>query len=288
MSYHCPICRQPVDAAAWTCAAGHHFEVEAGSGVVRLVTPEFAAQLARFLPALEAYRTQLGRRLLDPAAYPLLPGGPAVARDREWQQRQYDLEVVRRLLAGRAPLRVLEIGAYNGWLTHHLAAWGHSVTAVEPFTDPYDGLGAAQFYAEHWLPLQLDLRDLSVLPGGYDLVVVNRCLAFFPDPAAALRQAQAQVAAGGQLVALGAQVFGDPARKARRVAELEAEFQERYGLSAYLWPTRAYLDWNDEAALRAAGLTLRPYPALWLPDLKARLTPALPRHYWGWWRADGV
>ncbi|MCC7361385.1 MAG: class I SAM-dependent methyltransferase [Anaerolineales bacterium] len=283
MTYRCPICHQPVDSAAWTCASGHRFQVEAAGGLVRLVTPEFAAQLARFLPALEDYRARLGRRLLDPAAYPLLPGGPAVARDREWRQRQYDLEVVRRRLARAAPLTVLEIGAYNGWLTHHLAAWGHAVTAVEPFTDPYDGLGAARFYPERWLPLQLDLRDLSVLPGGYQLVILNRCLASFPNPAEALRHAQAQVAPGGQLLTLGLQVFGDPARKVRRVAELEADFQERYGFSAYLWPTRAYLDRADQAALRSAGLRLRAYAPLWLADLKARLTPSLPRHYWGWW-----
>lgn len=282
MRYLCPSCHSPVDPAGWACAAGHTFSTE--GGVVRLVTPAFAAQLERFLPALQDYRTRLGRRLLDPAAYPLLPGGPAVARDREWQQRQYDLALVRRLTAGATALRVLDLGAYNGWLSHHLAAWGHQVTAVEPFTDPYDGLGAAQFYAERWLSLQVDLRDLSVLADDYDLVVVNRCLAFFPDPAAALRQAQALVARGGRLVALGVQVFGDPRRKARQVAALEEAFQAQYGQSAYLWPTRGYLDRADQAALAGAGLRLRPQAELWGPDLKARLTPTLPRHYWGEWR----
>jgi len=285
MPYLCPSCHSPVDPAAWTCAVGHTFSTD--GGVVRLVTPDFAAQMARFLPALEDYRTRLGRRLLDPAAYPLLPGGPAVQGDREWQQRQYDLALLRRLAAGAKALRVLDLGAYNGWLSHHLAAWGHTVTGVDPFTDPYDGLGAAQFYAERWQPIQLDLRDLSVLAADYNLVVVNRCLAFFPEPAAALRQAQALVAPGGQLVALGLQVFGDPRRKARRVAELDEEFQTRYGQSAYLWPTRGYLDRRDQAALAVAGLTLRPVRELWGPDLKARLTPSLPRHYFGVWSRDG-
>ncbi len=285
MPYLCPTCHSPLDSAAWVCAAGHAFST--AGGVVRLVTPAFAAQLARFLPALEDYRTRLGRRLLDPAAYPLLPGGPAVQRDREWQQRQSDLALVRCVTPFGRALRVLDLGAYNGWLSHHLAAWGHTVTGVDPFTDPFDGLGAAQFYAERWLPIQLDLRDLSVLPTEYDLVIVNRCLAFFPDPASALRQAQALVAPGGRLIALGLQVFGDPRRKARAVAALEAEYQSRYGLSAFLWPTRGYLDRADQEAFIGAGLSLRRVRALWLPDLKARLTPSLPRHYSGLWSPDG-
>jgi SAM-dependent methyltransferase len=286
MRYYCPICHSPVDPVDWVCAAGHRFSK--AEGIVRLVTPAFAAQLDRFLPALQDFRTRFGRRLLDPAVYPLLPGGPAVRGDPEWAQRQYDLRLVRRLTAGGPPLRVLDLGAFNGWLSHHLAGAGHTVTGADPFTDPYDGLGAARFYAEQWQPVQLDLRDLSVLAADYDLVVINRCLAVFPDPVDALRQAQALVAPGGRLVALGLQVFGDPRRKARRVAALEEEFQERYGLSAYLWPTRGYLDWADQAALASAGLKLHPVRALWVQAFKARLTPSLPRHYWGMWSADAA
>jgi SAM-dependent methyltransferase len=268
------------------CSQGHR--VARDDGVLRLVTPDFARQLEGFLPALQDYRTRIGRRILDAGAYPLLPYGPAARGNREWAQRQYDLGVVIRLLAGGGPRRVLDVGAYNGWLSHQLARRGHRVTGVDPFTDPHDGLGARRFYAIAWEAVQIDPRDLTVLNTCYDLVVLNRCLAFFPDPLEGLRQAQARVAAGGRLVALGLQFFGDPRAKARQVAEREAAFQQQYGLPAALWPTRGYLDNDDAAALRGAGLRLHRQPQLWLADLRARLRPTLPRHAYGVWEPDGA
>src|ERR1700682_698080 len=99
MSYRCPNCREPLDARKLVCANGHRYaEVD---GVLSLVSDDFARQLGPFSAALEQYRSRLGRRLLDPAAYEALPYGPAVQGDREWQQRQYDLELVRHLLDGR-------------------------------------------------------------------------------------------------------------------------------------------------------------------------------------------
>lgn len=289
MPYLCPTCRSPIRAAAtagegaWQCAHGH--TITTAGGVLRLITPDFASALERFLPALRAYRDSIGRRLLGPAAYPALPFGPGAAGDREWQQRQYDLGVVSAALDCRPAATVLDVGAYNGWLSARLAARGLAVTGIDVFTDPFDGLGAHRHYPAAWRPVQLDLRDLSLLNEDYDLVIVNRCLAFFPDPAAALRQAQERVAAGGRLIALGLQVFADPSAKARQVAARAQAYQDRYGQPFFLWPTRGLLDGEDAARFRAAGLRLRRYPQLWWPDAKAIVRATLPRHYHGTWDA---
>lgn len=285
MPYRCPTCREPLDPAGAICTNGHRY-AETG-GVLRLISDDFARQLAPFTVALETYRTLLGRRTLDPAAYEALPYGPAVASDREWQQRQYDLALVRQLAqrAGRDRQRVLDVGAYNGWLSHHLAEWGHAVTGLDPFADPCDGLGARRFYRAPWRAVQMDLRDLSVLDEQYDLVILNRCLAFFPDPAHYLRHAQSRVAPGGRLVALGLQIFVDSRAKAAQVQGRAAAYRERFGQPFFLWPTRGYLDAADQAGLEAAGLRLRPYRQLWLPNLRARLDPRRPRHFYGMWVA---
>ena len=101
MPYLCPTCRSPLRQDEWQCGAGHRVEVL--DGVVRLISPELAQQLADFLPALQDYREQIGRRLLDPKAYPELPFGAAVKGDREWEQRQYDLAAVVALVGQHWP-----------------------------------------------------------------------------------------------------------------------------------------------------------------------------------------
>jgi SAM-dependent methyltransferase len=281
MSYRCPNCREPLDAHELVCANGHRYATL--DGVLSLVSDDFARQLGPFSAALLQYRGRLSPRLLDPAAYEALPYGPTVDGDREWQQRQYDIEVLRHLLAGREHQRVLDVGAYNGWLSHCLAEWGHTLTGVDPFADPNYGLGARRFYRAHWRAVQMDLRDLSLLDECYDVVILNRCLAFFPDPAAYLRHAQKRVASGGMLVALGLQIFFDSRAKAKQVQTRALAYREQFGQPFFLWPTRGYLDAADSAGLMAAGLGLRPYRQMWLPDLRARLDPRRPRHYYGLW-----
>ncbi|MEZ4768404.1 MAG: radical SAM protein [Caldilineales bacterium] len=46
------------------------------------------------------------KRLIDPAAYPLLPDGPAVQGNHEWRLRRYDLAVITSLLAAAAQRQV--------------------------------------------------------------------------------------------------------------------------------------------------------------------------------------
>jgi SAM-dependent methyltransferase len=222
---------------------------------------------------------------MDPAIYPTLPDGPAATGDREWRHRRYDLDLVIRAIERhtRPIATVLDVGAWNGWLSARLAARGHELTGVDPFTDPYDGLGAHRHYRVRWTPVQLDVRDLTPLNTQYDLVVLNRCLAFAPDPIGLVRQAQARVAPGGLLVATGLQVFADPSAKARTISDRSSLFETRHGLPFFLWPTRGYLDTSDVSGFRAAGLRLRSYPWLRLHDLKARMRPTLPLHYHGHW-----
>jgi hypothetical protein len=133
----------------------------------------------------------------------------------------------------------------------------------------------------------MDLRDLSAVAEQFDVVILNRCLAFFTDPAGYAASAKARVAAGGLLLATGLQFFRAPERKAAQVAEGRQRFAEQHGREMFLFPTRGYLDGGDEARLRAEGVRLRSYPQLWAANLKARLLPMRPRHAYGVWADDG-
>lgn len=274
----CPACRAPLDPGAGVCAAGHSFQVE--GGVLRLLAGESGRQIRAFAAITSAIRVAQGRGL-DPALFPRLPDAPELAGDHEWRLRRHDLALTTRLLGGRGPLRVLDVGAWNGWLSNRLAAQGHRVTAADYFDDERDGLGARRFYgAPGWRAVQCDLSDLPIL-GRYDAVILNRCLQFAGDPAAFAALALGCVAPGGLLIATGLQLFRDPRRKAREVAELRRLHRARYGVELFLRPTKGYLDLGDGAALRRLGMSLRPYPQLWAANARALLDWGRPLHYYG-------
>jgi SAM-dependent methyltransferase len=273
----CPSCREPIDERSWRCGGGHQFvETER---VLRLLEHGFGERLDRFLTAFQGLREADGRRIRDPSVFPLLPY--ALSRDPEWRMRGYDLAVIRRLTAGRTRGAALDVGAWNGWLSHHLAAGGHAVTAVDYFVDELDGLGARRFYPVHWRSVQMDLRDLSILERRFDLVVLNRCIQFFEDPAAMVTAAAALVAPGGLLVATGLEVFADPTARRRQVVAM-LERHRRHGLEPFV-PFKGYLDSHDRRELRAAGIELRPYPQLRMriAQLRSLLDRDRGRQYYG-------
>jgi SAM-dependent methyltransferase len=290
MALRCPICRAVIDEAAPRCAAGHAFAAQ--DGVLSLLAPEFERELTAFEAVLSASRRAAGCHRLEPADYARLPGGGADGLDQrlpggrlEWRLRRYDLEIVTQRLDGRRGLRVLDVGAWNGWLSHDLARAGHAVTAVDYFADEADGLRAMKHYPTRWRAVQMDLRDLSLLDETFDLVIRNRCLPFFPALEAVIADLKARVAPGGQLLLTGLQFFVAPERKAGQVAEARRAFQAQHGRDLFLFPAKGYLDRGDERCLSAAAIALHDYPQLRAANLRARLQPERPRHRYGVWRA---
>jgi SAM-dependent methyltransferase len=275
---HCPTCYQPLHPQRLACANGHAFALT--DGVLSLLDAPFARRLQRFNEALAQYRAETGRRLLDPALYAQLPFAAALRPQFEWRLRRYDWAVVQKWI-GTRPQRVLDIGAWNGWLSYRLTLLGHEVTAVDYFTDPYDGLAAKQFYPVDWQAIQMDLTDLSPLPPVFDAIILNRCLAFFSDPVAYLAQVQAKLAPGGRILLTGLAFYDNPSAKAQAVAAMTENYRQQYGLEMFLNPTRGYLDKEDRRQLAAAGIRLTPYPQLFLANLKAWLLPQHPRYYYG-------
>jgi SAM-dependent methyltransferase len=266
------------------CANQHQFHVQ--DGVLSLLTDEFRQRLGTFLAGFEPLRQAEGRRLTDTAVYPLLPCAPPLQTNHEWRLRCYDLEVIHQLLTARPNQHVLEIGAWNGWLSYHLTLAGHEVTAVDYFTDEYDGLRAKKHYPADWQTIQINLTDLSVLDCQFELVILNRCLPFFADPVAYALAAREKVAPGGLLVLTGLAFFQDASAKAASVAANRRHLQAN-GLD-YFTPMKGYLDFTDREKLQATGMTLRPYPQLWRANLKARFQKSAPRYEYALLDKDGA
>ena len=119
MAYlRCPNCRTPLDPTRLTCAQGHRFHYE--DGVLMLLADDFATELRDFITGVERFREANDKRLVDESLYEALPYSKARQGDWEWQQRCYDLEHILQQLDPTKPQTILDIGAYNGWLSHQL------------------------------------------------------------------------------------------------------------------------------------------------------------------------
>jgi 2-polyprenyl-3-methyl-5-hydroxy-6-metoxy-1,4-benzoquinol methylase len=275
----CPSCREPLDSSELVCANHHQYGRQ--HGVLVLLEDVFAEKLRTFTAAFSEARAADNKRLLDTSAYEKLPFIAPVGEAWEWRMRRYDLAVIEKLLAGRGRQRILDIGAWNGWLSHRLAAGGHEVTAVDYFIDPYDGLAAKQFYSTTWQAIQMDLTDLSILDRQYHVVILNRCLQFFAAPSSYVAHVQERVVRGGLLILTGLQIFFDERVKRHQVAAYRRKHGEQHGFEIFLNPTKGYLDLDDKAGLEARGVILQPYSQLWVANLKSRFNTTLPRHYYG-------
>ena len=106
-------------------------------------------------------------------------------------------------LRGR-PLRVLDLGAGNGWLCYRVHQRGHRALALDVRTDAVDGLGAGAAY-RGGLPVMFSrvagsFERLPLAEGAFDVAVFNASLHYALDLARVVRGAVRAVAGGGRVV----------------------------------------------------------------------------------------
>jgi len=182
---------------------------------------------------------------------------------------------------------VLEIGAWNGWLSHQLSKDGHEVLAVDYFVHQLDGLRARKHYPEAgWRAVQMDLEDFSVLKGPFDIIIFNRGLPTFIDPVQTLTDATALLAPGGMVIATGLTVFKDISKIEAHFKAVRNEFEEETGRDLFFKPMKGYLDSRGLKNLRDVGMVIRRDLRLWRSQLRAMLDPSRPRFMYGVFRRD--
>ena len=100
----------------------------------------------------------------------------AVWRIRAQSYRCLERRVVRPMSrTADRELRIVDVGAGNGGLSHRLACSGHRVAAVDVNADERDGLGALARYAEPGsiLTIQAGFDRLPLADSDADLLIFN-------------------------------------------------------------------------------------------------------------------
>ena len=254
-------------------------------------TPE-----ARFRAAYGEHRASEGRdhHGAELLALPYLTTGPLAD---QWQVRARSFDAfVRRVLrpaarAHRRPLRLLDLGAGNGWLCHRAALLGHEAVALDVRDDDVDGLGAATSYlreaAGRFHRVAASFDALPLRAASVDVVVFNASLHYALELAAVLREARRVVRAGGRIVILDSPFYARDSAGAAMVAEKQREAAARFGARAEALLALPFIEYLTRdrlvAASAALGLAWRRYRVrypLWyearplLAWLRGRRTPS--------------
>ncbi|RMH20428.1 MAG: class I SAM-dependent methyltransferase, partial [Acidobacteria bacterium] len=236
--FACPACGTALTAPAEDLRRcpqdGRHFPRQ--GGIWRFLTPAQNEASAPFLAHYRAVRRAEGWGGETASYYRALPSVPpddphaAIWRVRAVSYRA----LVRRAVApreGGGALRVLDLGAGNGWLAHRLARRGHTVAAVDLDDDRRDGLGAWVHYGTPppFAAVQASFDRLPWVGGGFDLVIYNGALHYARDYRTTLAEALRVLAPDGELAIVDTPFYRRRASGEAMVRERSADFRARFG-----------------------------------------------------------
>jgi HemK-related putative methylase len=139
------------------------------------------------------------------------------------------------------PMRILDVGAGNGWLANRLAGRGHLLAAVDLRVDARDGLGVYCHYDAEFTPVQAEYDRLPFASGQCDLVIFNASIHYSTDYVVTLREALRVLNENGRLAIIDTPVYRDAHSGEAMVREREAGFEQRYGFSSNALPSENFL-----------------------------------------------
>jgi len=139
-----------------------------------------ASPRQRFLKDYRTIRTAEGRGSFVSAYYRALPYRDLSGQNSaQWAIRGRSYRYFeKKILApieretGRE-LKVLDLGAGNGWMSNRLSLRQHKPVALDIFNDAMDGLGAAHHYESHFPLLEAEFDHLPFRESSFDLAVFN-------------------------------------------------------------------------------------------------------------------
>jgi len=246
----CPNCRSPLvyrskeelcctrDGLAFPCIAG----------IWRLLTPAQIDTYRQFIEEYEAVRKAEGRGSPDAEYYRALPFDDLTGKHKaDWlirskSYRQFIGELVspaeRQI---QNPLRIIDLGAGNGWLSYQLTKRGHQVAAVDLITNDWDGLGSFKYYDLLYIPIQADFNRLPFCDLQFDLAVFNASFHYSSSYLLTLQECLRILAPGGRLVILDTPVYHNASSGASMVRERESEYERKYSFPSNSLGSENYL-----------------------------------------------
>ncbi|HZD58634.1 MAG TPA: methyltransferase domain-containing protein [Anaerolineales bacterium] len=248
--FACPGCHSPLQSMApdeLTCPEDGQVYPKI-DGIWRLLRPGRSVDFEQFIREYEIVRSQEGRGSQDREYYRALPFADLsgrLARDWKIRARSYQALIDQLLepleLLWDRPMKILDVGAGNCWLSNRLSQRGHLVASVDLLTNSSDGLGCHIFYPTRFTPVQAEFDCLPFREVQADLVVFNASFHYSTRYETTLREAQRVLRPDGQLVILDTPIYHGANSGRQMVREREQQFSERYGFPSNALPSENYL-----------------------------------------------
>jgi SAM-dependent methyltransferase len=304
----CPQCGQgfePRDGAPQ--ARAHHlrcpgclFVLPQEDGIWKALLPERKVYYDRFMKEYQSVRAAEGRGSETSEYYLALPyrdlsgrnGSQWAIRSRTF--RYIEQQILPSIEAGHpSGLKILDLGAGNGWLSYRLAQRGHHPTAVDLLINDQDGLGAASHFAPALSALfprfQAELDRLPFADGQFDLAIFNASFHYSEDYRRTMGEAIRCLRPGATVIIADTAWYRRNESGQAMLAERQRMFIARYGFASdairsmeYLTDERLValekrfgLRWKAHTPFYGVGWAMRP----WLAKVRGRREPSQFRVY---------
>lgn len=287
--FACPNCHTSLEQVSedeWSCPV-EGLSFPRIDGVWRFMLPGRLAGYEQFVHEYETIRRAEGRGAPDPAYYRALPYQDLSGKmSSDWRIRAASFDTLVQKVIGPpgSCLRVLDLGAGNGWLSNRLTGLGHQVLAVDLMTNDFDGLGCQRFYENSFTPIQAEFDRLPCADASADLVVFNASLHYSVSLRETLVEALRVLGQAGRLVLMDSPVYHDAESGKSMVREREAQFTQRYGFPSNTLKSENFLthaglenlgrelkiEWRYFTPFYGIGWTIKPLKA----QLLGRREPA--------------
>jgi SAM-dependent methyltransferase len=268
--------------------------MEKTTGVWRMLTTERRGQLAPFIRDYEFIRRKEGRCSEDPAFYLALPFADLTGNfSDQWRIRARSFRYLERRLLPQFcklygnSLRILDIGAGNGWFSYRLALAGHRPMAVDLCANEFDGLEAAAPFAtvlEEFFPrFQAEMDELPFEDAQFDVAIYNASLHYSTGYMRTIREAVRCLRPDGTILIVDSPTYTCAAAGEAMRAERARRFQAEFGSHGHVLPSREYLTLEDLDQLSTLGIRwtrhlawygMRWWLRPWVARLKRRREPS--------------
>jgi ubiquinone/menaquinone biosynthesis C-methylase UbiE len=248
--YACPSCKTnliSLNSDELSCPAdGALFTRD--QGIWRFLTPQRRLEFWQFIQDYETIRMAEGRGSSDPNYYRELPFHDLSGRySSDWKIRSRSYRTLLRSVIvpfekkAKRPLKILDLGAGNCWLSYQMAKRGHLCAAVDLQTNSLDGLGAHIRYDADFVPIQADFHHLPLSENQVDLVIFNASFHYSTSYLNCLKEAVRVLASRGQIVILDTPIYHNSDSGEAMVLEREEYFRKSFGFASNAILSENYL-----------------------------------------------
>jgi SAM-dependent methyltransferase len=216
------------------------FVLRKENGIWKALPPAREAHFRRFMEEYQIVRAAEGRGSEDAEYYLALPHRDVSGHNAsQWTIRAKSFRYIEGKILPAieathpGAMKILDLGAGNGWMSYRLALRGHHPAAVDLLTNDADGLAAAVHFQQR-LPglferVQAELDHLPFTDNQFDTAIFNASFHYSENYEETLGEAIRCLAAHGTVIIADTAWYGRDESGRQMVTERRSAYTSRYG-----------------------------------------------------------